>query len=85
MNPPVRTLPAMNPSARTLPPMTAPAINPSATNPQDLQAVALRLEQLGRNTHQYANQLREYGHRELRVAQLLLEASRTRRQQPPRD
>ncbi|OOQ88453.1 hypothetical protein PEBR_12201 [Penicillium brasilianum] len=95
MNPSARTLPPMttpimnisatNPSARNPAAMTAPAINPSTTNPQDLQAVALRLEQLGRNTHQYANQLREYGQRELRVAQLLLEASRTRRQQPPRD
>ncbi|CEJ58155.1 hypothetical protein PMG11_06825 [Penicillium brasilianum] len=89
MNPSARTLPPMitpimnlsatNPSARNPAAMTAPAINPSATNPQDLQAVALRLEQLGRNTHQYANQLREYGQRELRVAQLLLEASCIRR------
>jgi hypothetical protein len=75
MNPPARILPAM-----TLPVMTPPAMNLSATNPQDLQAVAFRLEQLGRNTHQFANLLREYGQRELRVAQLLLEASRTRRQ-----
>lgn len=94
-NTPAMNAPAMNAPARNLPSVDALAANPLARNTparntqvvnvQDLQAAAIRLEHLGRNTHQFADMLRQHGQRELRVAELLLEASHARQEQPPRE
>ncbi|KAJ5371267.1 uncharacterized protein N7496_007359 [Penicillium cataractarum] len=82
---PLMNAPAMNAPARNTLPRNAPVRNTVTANVQDLQAAAIRLEHLGRNTHQFADMLRQHGQRELRVAELLLQASRARQEQPPKE